>query len=89
MRITSAAGMRTTGNRILQHSLAWMMRLGQSQNAGQQRLRSKSMKKKPHQSRAPTEKSLDAALDRWRQAMHNMTQYDHLRQIALYLLILG
>ena len=34
-------------------------------------------------------KSLQAALDRWRQAMNSMSQYDRLRQIALYLLCWG
>lgn len=34
-------------------------------------------------------KSLDNALNRWRQAMHNMSQYDRLRQIALFLLCWG
>ncbi|OCB90135.1 glucan synthase [Sanghuangporus baumii] len=63
--------------------------VGQSQNPGLQRLASKSIKKKPPHSRGSSEKSLNAALDRWRQAMHNMSQYDRLRQIALYLLIWG
>ncbi|KIY49719.1 glycosyltransferase family 48 protein [Fistulina hepatica ATCC 64428] len=34
-------------------------------------------------------KSLDHALERWRQAMNAMSQYDRLRQIALYLLLWG
>jgi 1,3-beta-glucan synthase len=64
--------------------------VGQSQNPGLQRLRSKSIKKKGgRQKGAAAEKGLNAALDRWRQAMHNMTQYDRLRQIALYLLCWG
>ncbi|KAG9034938.1 1,3-beta-D-glucan synthase [Tulasnella sp. JGI-2019a] len=35
------------------------------------------------------EKSLESALNRWRSAMNNMSQYDRLRQIALYLLLWG
>ncbi|KXN89269.1 1,3-beta-glucan synthase component FKS1 [Leucoagaricus sp. SymC.cos] len=57
--------------------------VGQTQNPGLQRL--KSMKgAKPVGS-----KSLDSALNRWRNAMNNMSQYDRLRQIALYLLCWG
>ena len=33
-----------------------------------------------------SEKSLTSTLERWRQAMNNMSQYDRMRQIALYLL---
>ena len=58
--------------------------VGHSQNPGLQRLKSKK-----RQSRTAAEKSLTSALDRWRQAMHNMSQYDRLRQIALYLLCWG
>jgi 1,3-beta-glucan synthase len=54
--------------------------VGQTQNPGLQRL--KSMK-------GAGSKSLDSALNRWRNAMHNMSQYDRLRQIALYLLCWG
>ncbi|EAU88546.2 1,3-beta-glucan synthase [Coprinopsis cinerea okayama7 len=53
--------------------------VGQSQNPGLQRL--KSIK--------GGNKSLDTALNRWRNAMNNMSQYDRLRQIALYLLVWG
>jgi 1,3-beta-glucan synthase len=58
--------------------------IGHSQNPGLHRLR--GVKK-----RAPnaSQKSLNAAEDRWRQAMNNMSQYDRLRQIALYLLCWG
>lgn len=57
--------------------------VGQSQNPGLQRL--KSVKgAKPGGS-----KSLDGALNRWRNAMHNMSQYDRLRQLSLYLLCWG
>ncbi|KAF5365320.1 hypothetical protein D9758_005437 [Tetrapyrgos nigripes] len=58
--------------------------VGQTQNPGLQRLRSKRAAKRP-----PHEKSLSTALERWRQAMNNMSQYDRLRQIALYLLCWG
>ncbi|KAK7680380.1 1,3-beta-D-glucan synthase [Cerrena zonata] len=59
--------------------------VGHTQNPGLQRL--KSIK-----GRGPKnvhEKSLNSALDRWRQAMNNMSQYDRMRQIALYLLLWG
>ena len=56
--------------------------VGQSQNPGLQRL--KSVKGKPAGA-----KSLDTALNRWRNAMNNMSHYDRLRQIALYLLCWG
>src|SRR5260221_12515669 len=54
--------------------------IGQTQNPGLKRLKSTRGKRSPH------EKSLATALDRWKVAMNNMTQYDRLRQIALYLL---
>ncbi|KAK7014870.1 glycosyltransferase family 48 protein [Favolaschia claudopus] len=57
--------------------------VGNSQNPGLQRLKSvKGPKNK-------STKSLDSALNRWRNAMNNMSQYDRLRQIALYLLCWG
>ncbi|THU88102.1 1,3-beta-glucan synthase [Dendrothele bispora CBS 962.96] len=59
--------------------------VGQSQNSGLQRLKSKRGGSK----RPSHEKSLSTALERWRQAMNNMSQYDRLRQIALYLLCWG
>lgn len=55
--------------------------VGQSNNPGLQRLRSTKGGSKP--------KSLDSALNRWRNAMNNMSQYDRLRQVALYLLCWG
>ncbi|KAF6751110.1 1,3-beta-glucan synthase [Ephemerocybe angulata] len=58
--------------------------IGQTQNPGLNRLKSKRGGK-----RQPHEKSLSTALERWRQAMNNMSQYDRLRQIALYLLCWG
>ncbi|KAF8902099.1 glycosyltransferase family 48 protein [Gymnopilus junonius] len=57
--------------------------VGQSQNPGLQRLKSV----KGGKNAGP--KSLDTALNRWRNAMNNMSQYDRLRQIALYLLCWG
>ncbi|KAF9448440.1 glycosyltransferase family 48 protein [Macrolepiota fuliginosa MF-IS2] len=59
--------------------------IGQTQNPGLNRLKSKRGKSKASSS----EKSLNSALERWRQAMNNMSQYDRLRQIALYLLCWG
>ncbi|KAK7446371.1 1,3-beta-D-glucan synthase [Stygiomarasmius scandens] len=56
--------------------------VGQSQNPGLQRL--KSVKGKGGKG-----KNLDSALNRWRNAMNNMSQYDRLRQIALFLLCWG
>ena len=58
--------------------------VGQSQNPGLQRLR--SVKGQP---KTAGTKSLDSALNRWRNAMNNMSQYDRLRQIALWLLCWG
>ncbi|KAE9396054.1 1,3-beta-glucan synthase [Gymnopus androsaceus JB14] len=55
--------------------------VGQSQNPGLQRLKTvKGQGKTKH---------LDSALNRWRNAMNNMSQYDRLRQIALFLLCWG
>ncbi|KAF5348770.1 hypothetical protein D9756_009724 [Leucocoprinus leucothites] len=59
--------------------------IGQTQNPGLNRLKSKRGKGK----RSSSEKSLNSALERWRQAMNGMSQYDRLRQIALYLLCWG
>lgn len=59
--------------------------IGQTQNPGLQRLRSKR-KGRGHKA---AERQLTSALDRWRQAMNNMSQYDRMRQIALYLLCWG
>ena len=57
--------------------------VGHSLNPGLQRVTTRSKS-------APSKaKSLDTALNRWRQAMHNMSQYDRLRQIALFLLCWG
>ncbi|KAI0318938.1 1-3-beta-glucan synthase [Amylostereum chailletii] len=59
--------------------------VGQSQNPGLQRLRSV----RGGQPKGPGGKTLDSALNRWRTAMNNMSQYDRLRQLALYLLCWG
>ncbi|KAF8178155.1 1,3-beta-glucan synthase [Mycena galopus ATCC 62051] len=61
--------------------------VGHTQNPGLNRLRSQNGKLPGR--RAPREKALTTALERWRQAMHGMSQYDRLRQIALYLLCWG
>ncbi|KAJ6481844.1 1,3-beta-glucan synthase [Mycena sanguinolenta] len=61
--------------------------VGQVQNPGLNRLRSQSGKIPGR--RPPRDKALTTALERWRQAMHSMSQYDRLRQIALYLLCWG
>ncbi|TFK52998.1 1,3-beta-glucan synthase [Heliocybe sulcata] len=58
--------------------------VGQTQNPGLQRL--KSTKRRGGRG---AEKSLSSAMERWRQAMNNMSQYDRLRQIALFLLCWG
>lgn len=57
--------------------------VGQTQNPGLQRL--KSIKG----AKTAGSKSLDSALNRWRNAMNSMSQYDRLRQIALFLLCWG
>jgi len=56
--------------------------VGQVQNTGSKSTKRPKSKVSPH-------RTLDAALQRWRQAMNNMSQYDRLRQIALYLLCWG
>ncbi|KAG8940078.1 1,3-beta-D-glucan synthase [Tulasnella sp. 424] len=60
--------------------------IGQSNNPDLNRL--KSFKRGPA-GKTPNEKSLDSALNRWRAAMNQMSQYDRMRQIALYLLCWG
>ncbi|KAG2132504.1 glycosyltransferase family 48 protein [Suillus bovinus] len=59
--------------------------VGQTQNPGLQRLKSV----RGGSVKTPGSKHLDSALNRWRNAMNNMSQYDRLRQIALYLLCWG
>jgi 1,3-beta-glucan synthase len=60
--------------------------VGHTQNPGLNRIRSV---KKQGGAKTSSAKSLNTALERWRQAMNNMSQYDRLRQIALYLLCWG
>ncbi|KAG2063618.1 glycosyltransferase family 48 protein, partial [Suillus decipiens] len=59
--------------------------VGQTQNPGLQRLKSV----RGGSIKTQGSKHLDSALNRWRHAMNNMSQYDRLRQIALYLLCWG
>lgn len=59
--------------------------VGQTQNPGLQRLR--SVKGGP--AKTSGSKSLDSALNRWRNAMNNMSHYDRLRQLALFLMCWG
>ncbi|KAF7329987.1 1,3-beta-glucan synthase [Mycena kentingensis (nom. inval.)] len=61
--------------------------VGQTQNPGLNRLKSQKGRSAPR--KPGREKALNTALERWRQAMHTMSQYDRLRQIALYLLVWG
>ncbi|EIN14554.1 1,3-beta-glucan synthase [Punctularia strigosozonata HHB-11173 SS5] len=58
--------------------------VGQTQNPGLNRI--KSVKRRTGRG---AEKQLNSALERWRQAMNNMSAYDRMRQIALYLLCWG
>jgi len=63
--------------------------VGLSNNPGLQRLRSV---KRPGGRQPPARggsRSLEVALNNWRQAMLNMSPYDRVRQIALYLLVWG
>ncbi|KAJ2919772.1 hypothetical protein MD484_g740, partial [Candolleomyces efflorescens] len=57
--------------------------IGQTQNPGLSRL------KPLRNSRGLDHRSLDSALNRWRCAMNSMSEYDRLRQLALYLLCWG
>lgn len=63
--------------------------IGSVQNSGLSRVKSVVGGKKKKGPTTASEKSLDSAINRWRQAMHNMSQYDRLRQIALFLLCWG
>ncbi|ODN83720.1 1,3-beta-glucan synthase component FKS1 [Cryptococcus amylolentus CBS 6039] len=64
--------------------------IGSVQNPGLSRVRSVARRgpkaKSPVTAQA---KSLDSATSRWRTAMNNMSQYDRLRQVALFLLCWG
>jgi 1,3-beta-glucan synthase len=59
--------------------------IGQVQNSNLRRFQSTRLKAAP----PGHVKSLQTAMDRWRNAMNNMTPYDRVRQIALYLLVWG
>lgn len=61
--------------------------IGSAQNPGLSRVKSVTGKKKKPLN--ASQKSLDSAITRWRTAMNNMSQYDRLRQVALYLLCWG
>ncbi|RXK35245.1 1,3-beta-glucan synthase component FKS1 [Tremella mesenterica] len=66
--------------------------IGAVQNPGLSRVRSVARRGKGAKRAAPAtaqEKSLDSATSRWRTAMNNMSQYDRLRQVALFLLCWG
>ena len=62
--------------------------VGQTQNPGLRRFGSVKTNNK-NLKKGSSVKSLNTATERWRQAMNNMSQYDRMRQIALYLLCWG
>ncbi|KIR25309.1 1,3-beta-glucan synthase component FKS1 [Cryptococcus deuterogattii 99/473] len=65
--------------------------IGAVQNPGLNRVRSVARRggKSKNPLATAQEKSLESATSRWRTAMNNMSQYDRLRQVALYLLCWG
>lgn len=65
--------------------------IGAVQNPGLNRVRSVARRggKTKNPLATAQEKSLESATSRWRTAMNNMSQYDRLRQVALYLLCWG
>lgn len=63
--------------------------IGASQNPGLSRVKSVTARNKKKKPLSASEKSLDSAVSRWRTAMNNMSQYDRLRQVALFLLCWG
>ncbi|EJT52400.1 1,3-beta-glucan synthase [Trichosporon asahii var. asahii CBS 2479] len=63
--------------------------IGAVNNPGLSRVRSVARRGKGPAPATAREKSLDSAMSRWRTAMNNMSQYDRLRQVALYLLCWG
>lgn len=63
--------------------------VGQSQNPGVKRLQSVRRTKGQARPATGAARSLESAINRWRQAMHQMSPYDRLRQVALYLLCWG
>ena len=79
MRITSGGCTQiTTSGTLLPSSISSMLLVIL------QRLRSKQGSGCSH-----SEKSLTSTVEHWRQAMNNMSHYNHMRQIALYLLCWG
>ncbi len=66
--------------------------VGTAQNPGLNRLKSLKRGPKPTRDgaqRLPSDTSLKGAQTRWRQVMGDMSHYDRLRQVALYLLCWG
>ncbi|BEJ14560.1 hypothetical protein CspHIS471_0403270 [Cutaneotrichosporon sp. HIS471] len=63
--------------------------IGQVNNPGLARVRSVARKNKNAPTGSAQGKSLESATNRWRTAMNNMSQYDRLRQVALFLLCWG
>ena len=81
--ITLVGATLTIGNSISLPNATLTMLLAKHK-PGLNRLKSKRSTKHPSH-----EKSLTTALDRWQEAMHNMSQFNLLRQIVLYLLCWG
>ncbi|KAG8936786.1 1,3-beta-D-glucan synthase [Tulasnella sp. 418] len=66
--------------------------VGTANNPGVTRLKSVKRSGRNKAANPPassSDKTLEGAINRWRQVMANMSQYDRLRQIALYLLLWG
>ncbi|KAG8771805.1 1,3-beta-D-glucan synthase [Ceratobasidium sp. 428] len=63
--------------------------VGQTQYPGVKRLQSVRRPGGAARPATGAARSLESAINRWRQAMHKMSQYDRLRQLALYLLCSG
>lgn len=63
--------------------------IGAVNNPGLSRVRSVARKSKAAAAGSAQGKSLESATTRWRTAMNNMSQYDRLRQVALFLLCWG
>ena len=60
--------------------------VGHAQNPGAQRIASV---RRPQSKKANSVRSLELAMERWKQAMEQMDPYDRMRQIALFLLCWG
>ncbi|EUC54004.1 1,3-beta-glucan synthase [Rhizoctonia solani AG-3 Rhs1AP] len=63
--------------------------VGQTQNPGVKRLQAIKRTKGDPRPATGAARSLENAINRWRQSMQQMSPYDRLRQIALYLLCWG